>query len=157
MLYVQRRDFSDILSFYSTDSVLVREEQLLEITGLCVLGEINWGCKPQIVVHGKSCDLPSGDYFIYFRDAVSDSAFYLPYALEASAIPKSFLPNGIRVYTENSFVRIHSDVRKNFTVVNSLGQIVQRGSVWGDLKIKLPSSGSFWVKVESELFRVQIK
>lgn len=149
--------FPTYYSFYSTDSVLVREEQLLEITGLCVLGEINWGCKPQIVVHGKSCDLPSGNYFIYFRDAVSDSAFYLPYVLEASAIPKSFLPNGIRVYAENSFVWIHSDVRKNFAVVNSLGQIVQRGSVWGDLKIKLPSSGSFWVKVESELFRVQIK
>ncbi len=144
-------------SIYSSDSVLVKGEKVLLPQYDCVYGGFNPGCANRIFIENGFCQLASGDYLVKIRDEASDSSFFLPYSVATSALFSELVQRKVEVQIEHSFVWIRSASPVDFAVFNSLGQIVSRGNVMKEAKVKLPASGNYLLKVGKEIHRIQIK
>ncbi len=144
-------------SIYSSDSVLVKGEKALLPQYDCVYGGFNPGCANRIFVENGFCQLASGDYLVKIRDEASDSSFFLPYSVTTTALFPERNRQNIDIRIENFFVRIRSASPVDFAMFNFLGQIVSHGNIFNDVKVKLPASGNYLLKVGTETHRVQIK
>ena len=144
-------------SIYSSDSVLVKEENALRPQYDCVYGGFNPGCANRIFVENGFCQLASGDYLVKIRDEASDSSFFLPYSVATSVLFSERIRQNIDIRIENSLVRIRSASSVDFAVFNSLGQTVSRGNVLNNAQVRLPASGNYLLKVGTETLRIQIK
>lgn len=86
----------------------------------------------------ETCGLAGGDYLVKLRDELSDSSFFLTYALEPAALLTESLQNKVPIRIEDSFVWIHSKTQENFAIVNSLGLDCYQGNRFGKHKNKAP-------------------
>lgn len=157
--YSNKKVFALLYRIYSSKGeLLVPEKEMTSDSNDVAIYE-----KGSFTINGKS--LPNGDYILKYRQLsygreMAERVVY--FSVNNGAVVMDLLKErkNIALFGVKNIgktIQISSTKLQSYTVLNAMGQVLARGKVNGTANVMVPNSGMYFVKVGSEIHRLNVR